>query len=82
MSAIIGRSVFDLLHPDDHAICLSILEYESRTDPTRRSVLQQRSVRDIRVLGSQGEHRTLEVELTNHYEDADVSAGVIQQVFG
>jgi diguanylate cyclase (GGDEF)-like protein len=78
MSEIIGRSVFDLLHPDDHAICLAILEYEAKLNPTHRTVLQQRNVRDIRVLGSTGQYRTLEVELTNHFDDPDIGMLLIR----
>ena len=51
--AWIGRSVFDLLHPDDHAIALSA--FASVGDKGIGSLL------DVRIQDSQGKWRSCEV---------------------
>jgi diguanylate cyclase (GGDEF)-like protein len=69
---LLGQSALNFLHPDDVEICLSILAYETHTDPSRRSVARQRNIRDIRVVTREGDYRTFEVELTNHYDDPTI----------
>jgi PAS domain S-box-containing protein len=66
----IGRSVFDLLHPEDRA----------RAEPLFRTVLQHPdrvAKADLRVQHKDGSWRELEVVAVNHLEDAAVEAIVV-----
>jgi diguanylate cyclase (GGDEF)-like protein/PAS domain S-box-containing protein len=67
-----GVPVFEFVHPDDHATVAETMAFESVVDPSARLSLRQRNVREVRFRSQDGGDRTLEVALTNFYDDPEI----------
>ena len=69
---IVGRSALDMLHPDDVDAVVGILAFESEVDATVRVDVGQRAVKEVRMLRPDGTFATLEVALTNFFDDPEI----------
>lgn len=73
----VGMSALAFIHPDDLATVGAILGYETTMDPSIRSEVRQRTVKEIRVCCQDGTYVALEVCLTNFYDDPDIEMVLI-----
>jgi diguanylate cyclase (GGDEF)-like protein/PAS domain S-box-containing protein len=75
--AAVGMSALEFIHPDDLPAIAAILAYETTVDPTFRTEVRQRTVKEIRACCPDGSHVAIEVSLTNFYDDSDIEMVLI-----
>jgi diguanylate cyclase (GGDEF)-like protein/PAS domain S-box-containing protein len=73
----VGMSALEFIHPDDLPAIAAILAYETTVDPTFRTEVRQRTVKEIRACCPDGTHVAIEVSLTNFYDDPDIEMVLI-----
>jgi diguanylate cyclase (GGDEF)-like protein len=78
----VGMSALAFIHPDDLPAVGAILAYETTMDPSIRSEVRQRTVKEIRVCCQDGTYVALEACLTNFYDDPDIEMVLVDLAAG
>jgi diguanylate cyclase (GGDEF)-like protein/PAS domain S-box-containing protein len=78
----VGMSALAFIHPDDLPAVAAILAYETTMDPSIRSEVRQRTVKEIRVCCQDGTYVALEACLTNFYDDPDIEMVLVDLAAG
>jgi diguanylate cyclase (GGDEF)-like protein len=69
---LVGHNALEFVHPDDLTVMASVHAYEDVVDSSVRRPARQRYVREVKVLSGDDSYRTVEISMTNFYDDPDI----------